>query len=189
MTHKHGTHLTGIRSLADLRSRCYIDPDTECWHCRTTLRFGVPNFRLRMPDGTMPVVSGRRGVMLLLTSFRMPASHVAFARPGCTAIDCVNPDHTTSGTRKALGDAMRRRGSTAPKPDRLVAITRNARARASTKLSIDKAREIRASDKTSDELSEQYGVPASNIRAIRRGVAWKETALPAASVFSFAGSL
>lgn len=55
---------------------------------------------------------------------------------------------------------------------RAVTSTREARKRA--KLDIEKAREIRASDETLDQMAARYGVDRTLCSQIRRGTAWKE---------------
>ena len=69
---------------------------------------------------------------------------------------------------------MRSTGAWKHQPTRIAANTRNCRERESTKLTLKMAREIRASSMTNKRLAEIYGVPASHIRSIKRGQAWRE---------------
>jgi hypothetical protein len=81
----------------------------------------------------------------------------------------------------------RRAGKTKLTGRKMVALLKMVRGRSSTKLTIEKAREIRASELSNAELSRIYNVAHSQISAIRRGQAWREM-LPTASVFSLGGA-
>lgn len=63
-------------------------------------------------------------------------------------------------------------------------LTRGRRARNDVKLSIEIAREVRASTLSSTKEAEKRGVSPALIRAIRRGDCWRE-AVPGASVFGW----
>ena len=58
MTHKQGTHLGGIRTLADLKCRCNIDGD--CWLWAGGLSHGKPSLWFMNHSGRYAMRSGRR---------------------------------------------------------------------------------------------------------------------------------
>jgi len=112
MSHPHGTHLGGIRTLEDLRIRCAVDDDTGCWHWRLSKCDGVPKVHVTHPALPRPghIMRGRRAALLLARGRDLPAGHVAYARLQCTSKDCVNPAHCQSGDRDAHGVYLAKSG-------------------------------------------------------------------------------
>lgn len=102
----------------------------------------------------------------------------------CKVDDCVNPDHIKAWTRVEHGKWIAKQGTWRGQPKRIAANTATVRKRA--KLSVEKAREIRASDEPQMALATRYGVPQSTIWAIKQGKAWRDAASNA-SVFSWLG--
>ena len=177
----------GIRNLDGLRDRCFVDPDTGCWHWRLSFHQGSPRVHAVLPNDQKIILRGRRAGLVLQRGADLPAGQMAYARLTCTAADCVNPAHATSGTREQHGAYLRASGRANPTPLKLIAATANSRNRKCVKLSMDKAREIRASDKPTRALAREHDVPQSHIVNIRAGRAWREHPLPQASVFLSAG--
>lgn len=179
----------GIRTLNDLRERCFVDPDTSCWQWRMSCHQGSPRVHAIMPSGEKVILRGRRAGLVLHRGMELPAGQMAYARLTCTAADCVNPAHAQSGTREQHGAYMRASGRAKPSHAKLIAATANSRKRQCVKLDMDKAREIRASDKSTRVLAREYNVPQSHVQNIKVGRAWREQPLPQASVFAMAGAL
>jgi len=175
----------GVKCLETLKDRCYVDQHTDCWHWKLSTRFGAPIVHVYKLDGTTTVMRGRRAAMYLSTGKDLKSGQVAFARLECTSLDCVNPAHTTTGNRNALGAYLRKSGRAKLTPQAKANRTLAARCRCGTKLSIEIAREIRLSTETQMALAKKYGVPQSRIYEIRAGHAWKEV-IPATSVFDWA---
>lgn len=110
MPMEKGRYLGGIRTVEDLRQRSYVDPDTGCWHWRLAMVQNAPKIHFQAPDtGAVVVCKGRRATLWLQRGHDVPAGHLAYRRYTCTADDCVNPAHATSGTPTQWG-AERRKG-------------------------------------------------------------------------------
>lgn len=111
MTHPHGTHLGGIRTLECVRQRCVIDADTGCWHLR--LADGTPlprNKRHVLWLHDLGCVSAPRAVWTLSTGKPVPAGKVVSRH--CESYDCARPDHLRCWTKATAYDYLRRHGRT-----------------------------------------------------------------------------
>jgi hypothetical protein len=154
--------------------------------------------RLTVEEGDCLVWTGRSigssPVGNLLLSIR-PVRRVQLALqgrdipPGWVVIDtcrtpgCVHPDHLKVASRQQL---MRRTGKEGmlSLPSKSASLKRASRQTA-PKLTLQIAREIRASDEPSKVLAERHGVNVSLINRIRRGKVWAE-AVQGSSVWSLA---
>lgn len=96
----------------------------------------------------------------------------------------INPENLKRGTRSQFQRWRKANGRTAHSVSAKAAMTRSARARASTKLTPEIVRQARSSKETSRALSAQLGVSASTLDKARRGETWREHVIPAASIFS-----
>ena len=103
-------------------------------------------------------------------------------RPRCCNDKCVAVEHMQQVKRAKQTVEQSRRGELST-PKRKAAAIRRARSR-ETKLSVEMAREIRASSEASRVLAPIYGVSRATITAVRRGVLWPEAA-NGASVFNW----
>lgn len=175
MTTKPGDYLGGIRSVEDLRQRCWVDDQTGCWHWRLFTHDGRPQVCYMLPDGTRRKTSGRRAAAELARGERLPTRIVAFAaRSRCSgAADCCNPAHVRLGSR---AEALRNRCP--------AAATRTAMRLSSTRVQRGKSRitlqialRIRASADTLAVEAAKWGVSKSTISAIRRHEIWREDPL------------
>lgn len=88
---------------------------------------------------------------------------------------CIQPRHLKLSTYSKIGKATAATGVYAAKA-RCAKVAHANRNRADTKLTMEIAREIRASTESSEALAARYGVYRSRINAVRRGDAWKEYA-------------
>lgn len=90
------------------------------------------------------------------------------------------------------GDVQRHRakmGLAAHSPAALAALTRTARARPTTKNTLEQARQARllvAQGLSDAEVSQRTGIHEDVVADIRRGKAWREDAFAGASVFTWA---
>ena len=184
MTHKHGTRLNGIRTLADLRNRCAIDG--YCWVWGGGLSNGKPSVNITEPDGKMSAQGGRR-VGVLLSGIPIKPGNVVWQSPQCSENRCVNPAHAEIGTRsEALLEHERREGwskhaNRAKAGARLVALI--------AKITAEQAAEIRVSELPRKALAEKYGLCLSQVYNIRNGTCWRgPIAAVNNSVFSWRGA-
>lgn len=109
-----------------------------------------------------------------------PDGHVL--RSKCRNYSCVAVGHMVLLSRAKAPKEMGKRGEFST-PKRNAAAIRRARGR-ETKLSVEKAREIRESTESSRALAVVYGISDASVRAVRRGDLWPE-AVAGSSVFSW----
>ena len=177
MSLPHGTYLGGIRTIKDLRDRCRINHETDCWHWSMGKDKGIPKVHFVL-KGKRHNTKGRRAAVMLKTGGTLPPGTMVW--PSCETLDCVNPAHTEQGTK-----AEHIRTVVAPKlkqNPKLILWSRAYAREHRAKINMDQAREIRGSIEKTGALCKRYGLAASVVRAIRRGDSWRET-LMNASVF------
>lgn len=133
-----------------------------------------------LPEWGQHRQSARVVMWVLHHGTRPPAGSIL--RPRCLNDSCVDVEHMdiVPRTKQAVEQSKRGEFST---PKRHAAAISRARAR-ETKLTIEIAREIRASSESARVIAPRYGVSAPTITAVRRGVLWPEAA-NGASVFSW----
>lgn len=180
MSHPHGAYLGGIRTIEDLRQRCRVDDLSGCWHWSLCITQGMPKVHFVL-NGKRGCSRGRKAA-LLLSGKEVKPGHVVFAIRKCTSDDCVNPEHSRSDNRKNHGSYLRASGK-AKTPAKSAAARENI-LHHRAKITMEKAREIRASTETQAALAKQYGIAQSAIWSIKHNRAWKES-LPGASVFNW----
>ena len=190
MSHKHGAYLGGIRTLEDLRQRCRIDEETGCWrwamHCHADS--GYPCVCYTLPgEKSQRRNNGRRAALELERGARLGKGMLASPRVRCKHVDCVNPAHALAVTYKQRGAMQKQSGVLRCDNDPLRLAKLIAERRRVAKLTIEQAREIRASSETLRVDAARYGVCQSAISAIRRGETWREGVV-GASVFSWSAA-
>lgn len=183
MSHETGTYQGGIRSVADLRSRCRVDEVSGCWHWGMAIVDGAPTVHWVDAAGVRRKARGRRA-SLLIAGRVIPKGHVAFAKATCKSDDCVNPDHSRSGNRDEEGAAITKSGIWKNSPTKIAAA--KAVARKKRKLTDAQAAEIRCSDLSDQALSKVYGLSTYAIWSLRSGRSYKATGF---SIFSAANDL
>jgi len=142
-------------SLLDrILSRCYVDPDSGCWHWKGDLKRGP---RIKVNGRTVQV----RRVVANVRSDR-------YAHMSCRCVDCVNPDHVDHLT-KSQYEKRKVRGR-----DWHAAITVGNRNRRNGKINAGIASEIRASADSGVALAARHGVSEALVSAIRHGKVWAE---------------
>lgn len=106
---------------------------------------------------------------------------------GCMNLQCVNPQHIKAGTKAQKVDHLKKMGAFKCSPTRKAMVTVAAR-KSRSKLAggMEEARLIRSSEKSEAELSKDHGISISRVNRIRNGKAWRESVIPAASIFSMA---
>jgi len=160
-------------ALEDIYANCVEVGDCLIWQGGYTSN-GYPQIS-RPHLGTS---SGRRVVYLLAHGAIQPGRSIALS---CPHKGCLRLEHLLPRTAHQIGMAASKSGSFS-RAGRVAAITRTKRA-TQAKLTMDQAREIRASDLSGPALAEAYGVHRSLIVRIRRGQAWRESAR-GSSIFS-----
>lgn len=177
---------TPVTSLQDILDRC-IEVG-ECWEWQGSMsnqRSPIAALATQYPK--RPQDRARRfgvHVLALEAHTGKPILGATVWRTCCNA-QCVNPKHLMAGTRTEMSAWMAAQGLCKRTPSAVAAITRAKRLTA-PKLTMEQAREIRASTEGVIALGERYGVNKSLISRIKAGSAWRETVGPA-SIFSMGG--
>ena len=165
-------------SLLMMRVVDKIDDDGECWMWAGALsNEGHPIIHLRQPVyGHTGCLTVRRFVWLLTHGILQPRAPI-----GCTCGEklCVNPAHLYQSTVSKVGKIAAKNGAWKGR-DRAIKISMTKRA--SAKLDIEKAREIRLSLESGPALAARYGVHKSLINGIKRGTVWRDHSSPFAAL-------
>lgn len=145
--------------------RSYCDTSTGCWIWGgATTQMGYPIIK-----------NGKRGCLFARReAARLAGMTLERAEPVTTTCGnrlCLNPEHLQKSTTQAIAKAAALRGAYSTQP-RAKAIAERRRGGAGAKLTMEQAREIRASQDSGPVLAERYGVNRSLINSIRRGEAW-----------------
>ena len=167
MSVKPGAYLGGIRTLSDVRDRCYID-DFGCWCWRMCHFRRAPNAEWVDASGVRKRGPVRR-IAWILSGREVPDGHiVTIDKSMCPRTDCVNPKHMQCITRKGfctladpLAKARHRRS-----------VTKYARGRSS--LSPEDVQAIKDSPASSYVEAEKWGLNPSTVQCIRNGKTWRE---------------
>ncbi len=171
----------GIRELADIRGRCVIEFDGDCWRWRGAFSRGTG-------DTGCPVAwspQHRRVISVLRLAVELSGRQVKTGQMvwrTCRCDDCCNPAHLKVGTRKEWGAWTARHKFLKGDP---LASARNRKARVDSGdalLSMELARWIRESQQTGVELAAVLCVSPTTISRARLRRTWSES-LPGASVF------
>lgn len=183
MPRKLGEQIGGIRTLADLKLRCYLDPDSHCWEWRgavQTRSTGAQEPRVWLADErrceTIPRASW------LLSGKPVPSGRWCCWRR-CRNDKCGNPAHLMVGTKAQWGEWAAGLGYLQGRPERSI-INRRIKAQSGqTKLTMELAEWARESPQTGRDVAAALGVSESVVSRARLGQTWAPTAV--SSVFAW----
>lgn len=183
MSHKHGTYLGSVRTIDDVRDRCVIDQETQCWHLRMRLT-GKP-----APQGRTPRlylygiggVSATRAVWELVHGKPMPNGRRAVHK--CQSHDCCNPEHIramihSDAQRYIVGKWCDM------SPARKASLRKLQLQR--RRLSLEQLAEIRHSAESSASIARKFGVSTTTIWAVRAGKTYRDAGCGPSSVWELA---
>ena len=189
MSHKPGTVLTGVHTLWALQLRCYVNPDTGCWHWRGAFRKTtggkmVPVTFLPALKSTVTVM--RAAVLLSRGMQSMSSKQCVWA--DCMRSDCCNPGHMRVGTRGQMAAHQIKNGAGRTRASYIAGSIKSARAR--SKVTLEQIEGFRRSGISAKDLAEQAGISVSHAYRILRVKHWKpKPVLAGASVFSLGAAL
>jgi hypothetical protein len=167
--------LEGGVNLDQIRDKCIEDGDCWIW-TGIASSSGVPKINIFVGRGKSgrTVVSTRRVVWELVKG-PIPARKLITTNCGC--VKCLNPDHLVLTTAAKVAEKNGARVDVRLKKSRA-----GAARLAKAKLTWDQVEEIRASEGTTRELSQRYGVGRSAICNIRAGRTWRDYSNPFAGL-------
>lgn len=175
---------TGIRSLDDLRERCYVDPDTHCWHWRGAMSRsnGRDEPRLYLPDMGRVVTLPRAAWHLAGKPVPQVQHLTIWRRCACSA--CGNPAHLKAGSRAQWGAWMSERGHLRGRPERRLINRRIKIECGQARITPELAEWIRDSHQNGREVAHALGISDKIVSRVRTGANWAPV-VQAASVFSW----
>lgn len=162
----------GIRTLEDLKDRCFVDEDTGCWIYRGgALKSGE---KIWIPQ--LQQVVGLGVAICFLKTGKLPKTGVVW-HSLCMVPWCANPEHRKAGTRSTqmLAAGLVR------SPMQRMKMSKNRRDL--SLLTEAQAQEIRESSETVVALAAKYGVSRGTVSNIRRLMQRRPVAV-GSSVFS-----
>lgn len=160
-------------TIDDIRARCTDLGDCWLW------QGGKSSTGHPMLYGELRRVLVRRYVWQLL-GHELPAKPLVL-KATCGEVLCCNPKHLAVWTRSQL---VAEAYASSRNTDAEYGARFAARVKQGTKIDMQKARAIRADQRTSDAVAAEMGISASMVRKIRSGQCWRELAA-GASVFTW----
>lgn len=167
MSTKPGDYLGGIRTLEDIRRRCYVDPVSGCWLWRLHVSRGR-SCCVWSSDGVVHKGTAQRAAWVLAGLPLKPGWVVSRRRSICESPDCCNPAHHRAGPRSKVLPKLTPEQRTSHR----IGVTRESRRR--SKLSMEAALQIRQSDAPCRAEAARWGVAPTTVSQIRRGETWRE---------------
>lgn len=164
----------GIRTPADLKLRCIVDPDTACWHWR-----GARDLNNR-PSFWFPPLRAVASIGVACSFWKTGARPAkgAMWHSFCNTTDCANPAHRRAGNRSTQMLSLKMVRSP------LVRARQAAGKRKVSKLTDADVAAIYGSSMTLQQIMDRYGVCRSYACQLRKGTKRKSTAAPQSSIFS-----
>lgn len=170
-----------MRSLKDVLDRC--TEVGECWQWSQAVNSaGTPMTYYEARNG----VSALRVTYCIANGLCLSDLVGLLVWTSCRSSTCCRPEHLIVGTRAQHAAWRRRHGLTAQTPQAIASMTNSVRARPTTKLSMERARDMRAlyaDGKSLKEIGAAHGVSGDMARKVVRNRNWRE-ATRGASVFN-----
>lgn len=152
----------GIKTLADLKQRCRVDPETGCWHWQGAMKGG--SARIWIPS--IGVCAMNTALPFLATG--EPAARGAIYVPTCDNVACGNWDHRRPGSRSELMTIVRPK---MPEATRIkMAATKRERGRYSKAAHID----IMTSRDVLRVLAKRWNFSVSHVQRVKAGGIWAD---------------
>lgn len=121
-----------------------------------------------------------RKLMLELAGIHI---HGTFIATSCRTPECICLDHISQRTAQQQMAVMTKNSSKGSSHVIRIAKLTEYKRRMAAKITMEIAREIRASEKTQREIAAQFGIDRSLVGRIRRNQSWRETSSPFGGLF------
>jgi hypothetical protein len=177
-----GSDQGGIRTLADILARCYVDDVTGChrWRGATSASNGKSELPVAWFAAEQRITSVLRIAYMLAHPRADMKGRIVWRH--CRSSDCCNPAHLRAGTRKEWGEWVAREDHRKGDP---AASGRNRIARVKSGdaiLTPELALWARESGQYGIDVAHALGVSPTSVSRARLGRTWAESA-PHASIF------
>lgn len=179
---KYGDNLGGIRTLEDLRVRCWINPETGCWEWRGAMQRTPdrnPEPRVWLANERVTSTIGR-AAWNLAGKRKLPSGYTVWRT--CRCESCGNPEHLRSGTKAQWGAWMAAKGGLKGDAARRLKNRQSKIDNGQAKITAEIARWVIESPQTLIDAAWGASIAKSTASRIRRGESWQPL-MPAASVF------
>ncbi len=171
MPMKPGTHLGGVRTLADLRDRCRINEISGCWHLLDSRRRRI-TYSPKLSPRIHVHQQGRRIARSAAWELSGRQIHPGkFVFRCLRAWDCCNPDHLQC-MAPSEGYALLAAHGLMTSVRKSMKARQLSRTRVGTKLTEELAQWARESTQTQTEAAHGLGVYQTRVSDVRRGKAW-----------------
>lgn len=158
-------------TLDSIKGRCRVNPRTECWEWSNCVQ----------ANGYGRINVNRKSTYVHRLAYRLAKGEIPAGHDVCHKCDnrrCCNPEHLFAGTRLANMRDAKEKGRLSCGIRHGITVVSHVRSRA--KLTLEKAREIRAlrsAGVSAKEIAEQFKVDVSNVRLIVAYKIWREPGL------------
>jgi hypothetical protein len=162
-----------IRTLAEVRARCRVDPITHCWHWLGGFSAGAPRMHgVDLDHADKRCMPGPRAVWYIAHNEPLRGRLVYRA---CMCTDCVCPAHLrTAFTKAEIGEHMRRvgnrKGTSIEQRRANVILAQQARGIVATAPEIVAAIRAAPAALTHTALAARHGLAVQTVHRIRRGL-------------------
>ena len=168
----------GVRCLEDIRERCVIDSETDCWNlalgmsgCRTPTVYSPKSEKIEQAPRMAWLFRGNE----------IPEGHRVWRT--CLNHKCCNPEHLACGTQADMGRWQKQTGVQKGIPSKVAANVRMGKLR--RKVSDEGIAEICSSSETLDVLAKRFGVSTYAVSMYRRRLRGTVPLMRGASVFGW----
>lgn len=189
MTDPRRKRQDGVRSLADIRSRCVIDAETGCWIWRGAFSVKVGGHatpRVWLANERRAEIAGRAA--WLLSGRKLKPGAVVW-RSACTDTRCINPEHAKAGTRTQMHASFVADGRLRGDPKRAIANAKNCAKQLLPVETVRRAEAMFAAGVMQKDVRSEFGISSDTAARIRKGLhpncAASQRVLPSASVFAW----
>lgn len=188
MGQPYGANLGGVRTLDDLMARCYVDPDTHCWHWRGAMQKrgnGTEEPRVWLADDRKTATVSR-AAWKLAGKRALRKGETVWRR--CLCDCCGNPAHMMAGTKAQWGAWVSEKGYLQGRPERAAINRRTKIESGQAKLTPELAQWANESPQLGVDVAWALGVSATTVSRARLRQTWAPV-VPVASIFGLAMQL
>jgi len=195
MSYHTGAKCGGVRTLQDIKDRCYID-EGGCWIWRLAFRPGSGG-RTALPIVNLPpdvwgakYTGPAQRVAWIFAGKKLGKGHMVY-RAHCFNQRCCNPDHCAAGTDAEMGARVAASGIWKGRPNRAIANKRNSATQTIPASVVQRGEAMFQAGATLLGAAAELGIGKDTARKIMRGTHMHSTngqgVVANASVFAWRG--